>query len=137
MASFILHPQLEAGSVFVRDLTLTQLRLNNAKAVPWLILVPRRPDMRDISDLGAADRALLIEEIAQASKALQELYAPDKINVAALGNIVPQLHVHVIARFKNDAAWPESVWGRIPMEAYDAEALRVIKQKLDTERWWK
>ena len=136
MGSFVLHARLEADSVFVRDLALSQLRLNNVKAAPWLVLVPRRADIRDIHELDAADRALLIEEIAQTSKALTGLYAPDKINVAALGNVVPQLHVHVIARFTKDAAWPDPVWGRIAMDPYEIGAARLIKAKLNGGAFW-
>lgn len=136
MTHFVLHPRLEAESFFMRDLALSQLRLNNVKTVPWLILVPRRPDVKDIHQLSTADRALLIEEIAQASNALTELYAPDKINVAALGNIVPQLHVHVIARFATDAAWPGPVWGRVAAEPYALAALEEIKTKLNDEKLW-
>jgi diadenosine tetraphosphate (Ap4A) HIT family hydrolase len=131
MTSFVLHARLEADSLFVRDLPLSQLRLNNVKAAPWLVLVPRRPDIREIYELPSADRAQLMEEIAQASNALTVLYAPDKINVAALGNIVPQLHVHVIARFTGDAAWPDPVWGLLAGEPYDAGAAEVIVKKLN------
>ncbi len=136
MAAFILHPQLEKDSIFVRDLSLSQLRLNNQKTLPWLVLVPRRADIRDLHQLDAEDRAQLMEEIAQASKALEELYAPDKINVGALGNIVAQLHLHVIARFKNDPAWPAPVWGRLTPETYAPEAIEVIKNKLGNEKFW-
>jgi diadenosine tetraphosphate (Ap4A) HIT family hydrolase len=137
MSDFVLHPGLEVDSIFMRDLALSQLRLNNVKTVPWLIVVPRRANIREVYELNAADRATLIEEIAQASRALAELYAPDKINVAALGNIVPQLHVHVIARFKGDAAWPQPVWGKIVAEAYAAEAAEEIRKKLDKKDFWK
>lgn len=130
MTQFILHKQLEADSIFVRDLTLCQLRLMNQKDVPWLILVPRRDDVQEIYQLSANDRSLLMEEIAQASQALTKLYAPDKINVAALGNIVPQLHVHVIARFKQDGAWPAPVWGKLPTAAYSVEAIEELTMKL-------
>jgi len=136
MTAFLLHARLETDSVFVRDLTLSQLRLNNVKAAPWLVLVPRRADIREIYELTVTDRAQLIEEIAQASKALSELYAPDKINVAALGNVVPQLHVHIIARFLGDAAWPDPVWGRIEADPYEAGAADVIKKKLNEKNFW-
>jgi len=136
MTPFTLHPRLGADSFFVRDLALSQLRLNNVKTVPWLILVPRRPGISDIHQLTGADRALLMEEIAQASRALAALYAPDKINVAALGNIVPQLHVHVIARFATDAAWPDPVWGRVAPEPYEAKAVDEIRKKLDKNDFW-
>jgi diadenosine tetraphosphate (Ap4A) HIT family hydrolase len=136
MSNFALHARLEGDSIFIRDLGLSQLRLNNVKSVPWLILVPRRADVREIYQLDAADRAVLIEEIAQASRALEELYAPDKINVAALGNQVPQLHVHVIARFTADAAWPDPVWGKVALGLYELKAIVAIKEKLNTGKFW-
>jgi diadenosine tetraphosphate (Ap4A) HIT family hydrolase len=131
MPGFTLHKQLEADSILVRDLALSQLRLQNQKAAPWLILVPRREGMKEIHELPAADRAVLIEEIAEASDALGQLYAPDKINVAALGNMVPQLHVHVIARFTHDAAWPNPVWGRLEPSFYELSALKEVKDRLN------
>ena len=136
MSDFALHPRLEADSLLMRDLPLSQLRLNNIKTVPWLILVPRRADIKEIHQLNAADRGLLMEEIAQTSRVLDALYAPDKINVAALGNIVPQLHVHVVARFASDAVWPEPVWGRVAMEPYELAAIATIKEKLNHKKLW-
>ena len=136
MSPFLLHPQLEADSAFIRDLALSQLRLMNRKAAPWLLLVPRRTEIRELYELSAEDRAQLMEEITQASRALDQLYAPDKINVAALGNIVPQLHVHVIARFKSDAAWPDPVWGRISAKVYKTDAVEAIRDKLNNGKFW-
>ncbi len=95
--------------------------MDNA-AWPWLILVPRRPGLREIHDLAAADRTLLVEETAAASRVLQRLHAPDKLNVAAIGNIVEQLHVHVVARRKDDPAWPNPVWGSGLGERYAPDA---------------
>ncbi len=131
MSEFVLHPRLEADSIFIRDLPLSQLRLNNVKTVPWVVLIPRRLDAKEIYELAPADRAQLIEEIAQASSVLNELYAPDKINIAALGNMVPQLHVHIIARFTADVAWPDPVWGKIEVEPYELKAIVEIKTKLN------
>jgi len=130
MPDFTLHKQLEADSILVLDLPLSQLRLQNQKAIPWLILVPRRTEIKEIFELSAADRAALMEEIVQASQALTELYAPDKINVAALGNMVPQLHVHVIARFTQDTAWPNPVWGKLDTAPYELGALVEVKRRL-------
>ena len=136
MGDFVLHTRLEADSILIRDLGLSQLRLNNVKTVPWLILVPKRVDIKEIYELTPADRAALVEEITTASKALVELYAPDKINVAALGNAVPQLHVHVMARFASDAAWPDPVWGQVEMEPYELKAIVAIKAKLNAAKFW-
>ena len=101
----------------------------NNKMFPWVILVPEREDMVEIFDLTSKDQKKLIEEISLISKAMKKLYWPDKINVAALGNIVEQLHVHVIARFKTDTVWPEPVWGK-GAEAYNEESVIEISEKL-------
>jgi len=97
---------------------------------PWVILVPVKPDLRELHDLEAADRARLIEEIAQVSRVLERLFRPDKVNVGALGNIVTQLHVHVIARRVGDSAWPGPVWGHGPALPYSAEAQVAMQNRL-------
>src|ERR1700722_5759912 len=136
MPDFSLHKQLEADSILIRNLGLSQLRLQNQKAVPWLILVPRRVEVTEIHQLNAEDRAALMEEMTQAARALEKLYAPDKINIAALGNIVPQLHVHVVARFTKDSAWPAPVWGKFAPDPYALPALAEIKKKLNEDGLW-
>src|ERR1700722_11056000 len=136
MSLFQLHKQLEADSILIRNLGLCQVRLQNQKAAPWLILVPRRAEAAEIHHLSAEDRAVLIEEIAQAAKVLEKLYAPDKLNIAALGNIVPQLHMHVIARFTKDAAWPAPVWGKFAPSHNSLRALAEIKKKLNNDELW-
>ena len=123
MNGFVLHERLAADTVAVADLALCSVRLMNDRTWPWLVLVPRRAAIREITDLTEADRQLLIEEIAVASRALQSHHSPDKINIGALGNLVPQLHVHVIARFTDDPAWPKPVWGLRPPVSYAAEEL--------------
>lgn len=128
MAPFSLHAQIEADSMLLRDLPLCQLRLQNQSAVPWLILVPRR-ETTEIYQLSAEDRAQLMEEIALISRLVSEVFKPDKINVAALGNVVPQLHIHVVGRFKNDPAWPKPIWGNVPQQPYtDAARAQVIER---------
>ncbi|HEY1383696.1 MAG TPA: HIT family protein [Dongiaceae bacterium] len=114
MATFALHPQLAADGLFLVDWPLCRVLRMNEATYPWLILVPRLTDAREIVDLSAADRVRLMDEIAWASQALKDLQHPDKINVGALGNVVPQLHVHVLGRFKDDPAWPKPVWGATP-----------------------
>jgi len=121
MTDFILHERLAADALEIGAWQLSQVLLMKARQWPWLILVPRRADVGEIHDLDRPDRGLLMEEIARAGRALQRLYRPDKINVGALGNIVPQLHVHVIARFTADPAWPRPVWGAVAPEPYDAD----------------
>jgi diadenosine tetraphosphate (Ap4A) HIT family hydrolase len=128
MATFALHPQLAADGLLLADWPLSQvLRMNDA-AYPWLILVPRLTGAREIIDLSAADRVRLMDEIAWASQALKDLHRPDKINVGALGNMVPQLHVHVLGRFKDDPAWPKPVWGHAaPIRFEPGDAAREIE----------
>lgn len=109
-SSFAQDPRLTDSSHALEDWPLCRVSLRNDKTWPWLYLVPRREGIREICELAAADQAQLIREIARASQALLQLYRPEKINTAALGNMVPQLHVHVFARFKQDPAWPKPVW---------------------------
>jgi diadenosine tetraphosphate (Ap4A) HIT family hydrolase len=119
---FALHPQLAADTFEIGKLALSRVLLMNDARFPWLILVPERPDLVDLIDLRATDHARLTDEIRLASTALRTVFRPDKLNVAALGNMVPQLHVHVIARFRTDAAWPRPVWGGPPAPPYEAAA---------------
>jgi diadenosine tetraphosphate (Ap4A) HIT family hydrolase len=102
---------------------LCELRLMDDANHPWLVLVPRVADVVEIVDLDAGQQQTLIREIDQASRLLQQVFRPHKINVAALGNIVPQLHVHVIARYRDDIAWPKPVWGMAAALPYPPEAL--------------
>jgi diadenosine tetraphosphate (Ap4A) HIT family hydrolase len=127
---FTLHPTLARDSVEVARLPLCRVLLMNDSRFPWLILVPARESMRELHELQAGDRAVLIEEIAQASEALGRLVQPDKLNVGALGNIVPQLHVHVIARFATDAAWPGPVWGSGAAVPYAQDELEELRGRL-------
>ena len=109
---FDLNERLAADTWTVKDLALCRVLLMNDKRYPWLILVPRREGLRDFHDVPAADKATFLAEIDRVSEVLKVQTQAQKMNVAALGNIVPQLHVHVIARFENDEAWPNPVWGR-------------------------
>lgn len=126
---FSLHPRLAADCFDLGALPLCQVLLMNDERFPWTILVPRIPDLRDLHDVPRERRTELFDEIEQVSNALMRLHRTDKLNVAALGNVVPQLHVHVIARTTTDAAWPGPVWGvGTPVPHADAtpriEALR-------------
>ncbi len=109
---FILNSQLMADTVFLGEFPLSSVLLMNNSLYPWVILVPKRIGVTEIIDLELPERIVLMEEIASASKVMKDTYWPDKINVAALGNVVPQLHVHVIARFKTDEVWPQPIWGK-------------------------
>lgn len=114
-----LHPQLRNDAAPVGDLALSRLLSVNDADYPWLILVPRRPNVIELTDLGD-EAAQLMSEITQVSRALKEVTRCDKINVAAIGNVVPQLHVHIVARWMRDPLWPKPVWGVAATRAGDA-----------------
>jgi diadenosine tetraphosphate (Ap4A) HIT family hydrolase len=122
-ARYELHPQLAADTHPLGTLGLCELRLMDDANYPWLVLVPRVVEARELVDLDAAQRHLLTDEIDLAARLLRDAFRPHKLNVAALGNIVPQLHVHVIAREENDPAWPAPVWGRVAARPYPPEML--------------
>ncbi len=130
---FALHPTLARDTVEVARLPLCRVLLMKDSRFPWLILVPEREGAREIHELTASDRAELIEEFARAARVLERLFRPDKLNVGALGNVVPQLHVHVVARFATDAAWPGPVWGSGTAVAYSNEPLEALKERLAAE----
>lgn len=123
---FQLHPRLRADTVPLGCLALSALLLMNDARYPWLILVPQRPDLREIFDLAAGERSLLLDEIVEVSRFVSDSFRVDKLNIAALGNLVPQLHVHVIGRRVGDAAWPLPVWGRGEAVPYAADALATM-----------
>jgi diadenosine tetraphosphate (Ap4A) HIT family hydrolase len=114
VTAFALDPKLEADTLEITTLRLCAARLMNDRRFPWVILVPARGQVSEIIDLDAADRALLMDEIALVSTVMRDLFQPTKLNVGALGNVVTQLHVHVVARYASDAAWPGPVWGTPP-----------------------
>ena len=111
MEIFALHPQLQADTTSVADWALSRVLLMNDARFPWLILVPRRAGLSELFDLKHAERMVLAEELNRASVGLKAQAKAAKINVGALGNIVQQLHIHVVARSEADAAWPGPVWG--------------------------
>lgn len=123
MTAWHLHPQLAEDTVPVAELPLCEVRLMDDANHPWLVLVPRVADITEIIDLDPPQRSQLTAEIDIACRALKSLFKPDKLNVAALGNLVPQLHVHVIARYRDDIAWPRPVWGAANARPYPPEAL--------------
>lgn len=122
-AGWHLHPQLAEDTHPVASLGLCELRLMDDRNYPWLVLVPRVANAVELLDLDATQRHALTDEIDLASRALRGLFRPHKLNVAALGNLVAQLHVHVLARFQDDPAWPAPVWGRVAAHPYPPEAL--------------
>ena len=116
--SFALDPRLAADTHAIGALPFSELLLMDDARFPWVILVPRIAGARELIDLDEGDQRLLLGEIDRVARALESLLHPDKLNIAALGNVVPQLHVHVIARFTGDTAWPNPVWGRGERVAY-------------------
>jgi diadenosine tetraphosphate (Ap4A) HIT family hydrolase len=122
--SWTIHFQLASDTIPLGDLGLSHVALMKDANYPWLLLLPRRPNVIEIIDLTEAEQAELMREIARVARALKSVTHCDKLNIAALGNVVPQLHVHIIARFRNDASWPQPVWARGPAEPYTGDALR-------------
>ena len=132
MNAFVLHQQLAQDTHFVTDLPLCRVLLMNESRYPWLILVPRRADIREIIELSADERTQLWAESDQVSRVLMALFHPDKLNLGALGNLVPQLHLHHLARFQTDAAWPAPVWGKFPPLAYSTETAAALVQRVQS-----
>jgi len=114
----MIDPKLEKDTFYVKKMVLSHLLLMNESRFPWLILVPDRPGIREIYELNIKDRVHLLHESEKVSRFLMDEYKPDKLNVAALGNVVPQLHIHHIARFSSDALWPDPVWGKLTPSPY-------------------
>jgi diadenosine tetraphosphate (Ap4A) HIT family hydrolase len=129
---FTLDARLAAESHALGDLALCRLLLFDDARFPWIVLVPRRPGLVEVTDLPHAERHALLDEIGAAMDVLKAVAEPYKLNVAALGNSVRQLHVHVIARFQNDAAWPSPVWGRGERVPYKPDALAARAGQLRT-----
>ena len=130
MRMFHLHDRLKADTVPVAHLPLCRVLLMDNRVWPWLILVPAQPGLTEIHQLSREDQHRLMDEIALSSRTLEALFIPDKINVGALGNLVPQLHVHVIARSKADPAWPGPVWGSGFAERYGPEERGSLIRKI-------
>lgn len=118
---FRLHPQLEQDCEQLGRFALCRLLLMRDANYPWCILVPEREGVTEIYQLSEADQLQLARESAQLAKVMATLFAADKMNIAALGNVVPQLHIHHIARHRGDPAWPAPVWGKVPARAYTAD----------------
>ena len=122
-----IHPQLANDCVLLGRLPLCHLLLMNDCHYPWFILVPARKEIREIYQLDAGDRRQLLDESCQLSEFLMEAYAGEKLNVAALGNQVPQLHLHHLVRFASDPAWPSPIWGKHPAAVYSPAAIDEIR----------
>jgi diadenosine tetraphosphate (Ap4A) HIT family hydrolase len=133
--AFTLHPQLERDTVNIGDLPLCRVLVIQDANYPWLLLVPRRPDVVEIIDLDEVEQAQLMTETSRVARALKDITRCAKLNIAALGNVVPQLHVHVIARRESDAAWPRPVWGAVAPLSHDKAELEAFIAALRKKIW--
>ena len=127
---FELHQHLKNDTFLIGSFPLSLLLLNNDSNYPWFILVPQRENVKEIFELSEEDQVQLLKESSYLAGILQKNYRPNKINIAALGNIVPQLHIHHIIRYKIDAAWPQPVWGKVPSKPYSDELKSIVFEKL-------
>ena len=127
---FALDPRLQQDTLHVGDFPLCRLLLMNDSSYPWFILVPRRAEVSEVFQLDEADQRSLWHETTLLAEVLKDTFKADKMNIAALGNVVSQLHMHVIVRRRSDAAWPAPVWGRQPAVAYTEELVREVRDKL-------
>ena len=127
--SFKLDRKFLKSSHHITDLKLCTIRLNDNSKFPWLILIPKRNKITDMSDLKSKDQILLMKEIVYVSKILKKLFITSKLNVEKIGNIVPQLHIHIIARSKKDSSWPLSVWV-VKGKNYSKKALEIMSGKV-------
>ena len=125
-----IHPQLAKDCLLLGKFTLCHLLLMRDDNYPWCILVPDREDITEIHQLSEADQQQLLRESSQLSLAMESAFSPDKLNIAALGNVVPQLHLHHIARYRTDAAWPAPVWGRVAVKPYLDYELEAVVNSL-------
>jgi diadenosine tetraphosphate (Ap4A) HIT family hydrolase len=125
-----IHPQLMQDCQLLGKFTLCHLLLMRDANYPWCILVPDRDDVSEIHQLSEPDQQQLLRESSLLSVAMESAFSPDKLNIAALGNVVPQLHLHHIARYRTDAAWPAPVWGRVPAKPYLEYELEAVVHSL-------
>ncbi|MGD9637858.1 MAG: HIT domain-containing protein [Alphaproteobacteria bacterium] len=123
---FVLNETLKNDTFLVGDLKLCRVLLMNRKEIPWFILVPRRNNIKETFELSPDDTEQLFKEINSFAKELNSIFEPDKVNIAALGNVVPQLHIHIIARYKTDSAWPSPVFGKLLETFYDDDSKNKI-----------
>ena len=127
---FALHSQLKSDTHFICDLPLSSALLMNDANYLWLILVPRKPDLIELTDLSFTEQTQVLQEINSVAKILKKEFNAEKLNIAALGNVVSQLHIHGIGRKKNDATFPKPVWGNAPAKPYATKEAEALIQKL-------
>lgn len=130
-ARFSVDPVIEQNSIFIKNLGLSTIYLKNDKENPWFILVPRKANAIELIDLNHEEQTMLMEEITIVSEFLKSHYRPHKMNVGSLGNIVTQLHIHVIARSPTDRAWPGPIWGTPTTQEFDHNELENIKSNFE------
>ena len=130
---FQLHERLQQDCISIGRFSLCQLLMMNDKQFPWFILVPERADIKEIYQLNAADRQLLSEESCFVAKNMADLFKADKMNIAAIGNMVPQLHIHHIVRYQTDKAWPAPVWGKFAAQPYTELQISELTNKVRTQ----
>ena len=126
---FKLNNKFLKSSHHLLDLKLCTLRLHDNSKFPWIMLIPKRKNINDITDLNSKDQMLLMKEIVFSSKVIKKLFKTSKLNVEKVGNIVPQLHIHIIARYKKDISWPLSVWV-VKSKSYSSKALKEVTNKI-------
>lgn len=127
---FVLDPRLAQDTLHIGDFPLCRLLLMNDANYPWFILVPRREEVSELFQLDAADQRSLLRETSLLAEVIKDTFKADKMNIATLGNVVAQLHMHVVARRRNDASWPAPVWGRHPAQPYTEGLLSELRAKL-------
>lgn len=127
---FVLDSRLQQDTFVLGDLPLSRVLLSNDARYPWFILVPRREDVSEVFQLDAQDQQALWAEAALMGEVLKDAFKADKINIASLGNVVSQLHMHVIVRYRDDDAWPAPVWGRHPAKPYDQQQVAALRDRL-------
>jgi diadenosine tetraphosphate (Ap4A) HIT family hydrolase len=131
VSTFVLNPLFEATATFLADWSLSRVMLNNDARYPWILLIPRRVQIVEFHDLSEADQATLMAEIVRASRAMKQATGAAKINVGSLGNILPEMHVHIVARNPGDAAWPGPVWGQGKAVPYDEHAREDFRRRFN------
>lgn len=129
---FELDPQLQGDTVVIGRFDLSLVLMHRDANYPWCILVPQREGVREIHHLASEDQIQLIQESSHLAEVMTDIFRPAKMNVAALGNVVPQLHLHHIARFKDDPAWPRPVWGAVEPKSYSEQDLAGRVRRLRT-----
>lgn len=130
---FQLHPVLQKDTVLVGEFSLSLLLISKDANYPWVILVPKRSDIDEIYQLSVSDRQELLKESCLLDNALVKICKPDKLNIATIGNMVPQLHMHHVCRYQTDLCWPKPVWGQAPSSTYVSQELERFKQRLRAE----